>query len=100
MLDTLGGDVQERSWNVLRKGGVLVSIVAPPSTEEARRHEATAAIFASHPDGAQLARIAQLIDFDFVRPVVETVLPLSQAKRAHAMSEAGHVRGTIVLSVE
>jgi NADPH:quinone reductase-like Zn-dependent oxidoreductase len=100
VLDTVGGDVQQRSWNVLRKGGMLVSIVAPPSTEEARRREATAAIFASHPDGGQLARIAQLIDFGFVRPVVETVLPLSQAKRAHEMSEAGDVRGKIVLSVE
>lgn len=100
VLDTVGGDTQLRSWDVLRKGGVLVSIVAPPSTEEAVRHEATAAIFASHPDGDQLARIAQLIDFGFVRPVVETVLPLSQAKRAHEMSEAGHVRGKIVLSVD
>jgi NADPH:quinone reductase-like Zn-dependent oxidoreductase len=100
VLDTVGGDVQQRSWNVLRKGGVLVSIVTPPSTEEAHRHEATAAIFASHPDGDQLARVGQLIDFGFVRPVVETVLPLSQANRAHEMSEAGHVRGKLVLSVD
>jgi NADPH:quinone reductase-like Zn-dependent oxidoreductase len=99
VLDTVGGDAQ-RSWNVLRKGGVLVSIVTPPSTEEAHRHEATAATFASHPDGNQLARIAQLIDYGFVRPAVETVLPLSQAKRAQEMSEAGHVRGKIVLSVD
>jgi len=100
VLDTVGGDAQQRSWNVLRKGGVLVSIVEPPSTQEALRHEATAAIFASHPDGSQLARIAQLIDFGFVRPVVETVLPLSQAKRAQELSEAGHVRGKIVLSID
>jgi NADPH:quinone reductase-like Zn-dependent oxidoreductase len=100
VLDTVGGDAQQRSWNVLRKGGVLVSIVTPPSTEEALRHEATAAIFASHPDGKQLAQIAQLIDFGFVRPVVETVLPLSQAKHAQELSEAGHVRGKIVLSVD
>ena len=100
VLDTVGGDVQRRSWNVLHKGGVLVSIVAPPSREAAQQHEATAAIFASHPDAGQLARIAELIDFGQVRPVVETVLPLSQAKRAQEMSEAGHERGKIVLSVE
>jgi NADPH:quinone reductase-like Zn-dependent oxidoreductase len=85
-LDTVGGDARLRSWNVLRKGGVLASTVAPP--------------FASHPDGDQLARIAQLIDFGFVRPAVATVLPLSQAKRAQEMSEAGQVRGKIVLSVD
>jgi NADPH:quinone reductase-like Zn-dependent oxidoreductase len=78
---------------------VLVSIVAPPSTEEAQRREATAAIFASHPDAGQLTRIAELIDVGHVRPMVETVLPLPQAKRAQEMSEAGHVRGKIVLSV-
>jgi NADPH:quinone reductase-like Zn-dependent oxidoreductase len=100
VLDTVGGDAQQRSWSVLRKGGMVVSTVAPPSTEEARRHEATAAFFASRPDGRQLAQIRELIDFGYVRPVVETVLPLSQAKRAHEISEAGHVRGKIVLSVE
>ena len=100
VLDTVGGDVQRRSWNVLRKGGMLVSTVALPSAEEARRREATAAIFTSRPDGAQLAQIGELIDFGYVRPVVETVLPLSHAKRAHQISEAGHARGKIVLSVE
>jgi len=85
---------------VLRKGGMLVSTVALPSAEEARRHEATAAIFTSRPDGGQLAQIGELIDFGYVRPVVETVLPLSHAKRAHQISEAGHARGKIVLSVE
>lgn len=100
VLDTVGGDAQRRSWNVLRKGGMLVSTVALPSAEEARRREATAAIFTSRPDGAQLAQIGELIDFGYVRPVVETVLPLSHAKRAHQISEAGHARGKIVLSVE
>ncbi|MGA8324985.1 MAG: NADP-dependent oxidoreductase [Candidatus Cybelea sp.] len=100
VLDTVGGDAQRRSWNVLRKGGMLVSTVALPSAEEARRHEATAAIFTSRPDGGQLAQIGELIDFGYVRPVVETVLPLSHAKRAHQISEAGHARGKIVLSVE
>ncbi len=100
VLDTVGGDAQRRSWNVLRKGGMLVSTVALPSAEEARRHEATAAIFTSRPDGGQLAQIGELIDFGYVRPVVETVLPLRHAKRAHQISEAGHARGKIVLSVE
>lgn len=100
VLDTVGGDAQRRSWNVLRKGGMLVSTVALPSAEEARRHEATAAIFTSRPDGGQLAQIGELIDFGYVRPVVETLLPLSHAKRAHQISEAGHARGKIVLSVE
>ena len=38
VLDTLGGDTQNRSWKVLKKGGILVSIVAPPSADEAAKH--------------------------------------------------------------
>ena len=40
VLDTLGGDTQQRSWKVLKKGGMLVSIVQPPSPDEAAKHGA------------------------------------------------------------
>ncbi len=39
VFDTIGGDTQENSWKVLKKGGVLVSIVAPPSKDKAAAHE-------------------------------------------------------------
>jgi NADPH:quinone reductase-like Zn-dependent oxidoreductase len=58
VLDTLGRDTQNRSWTVLKKGGILVSIVAPPSAEEASEHGVRLAFFSAHPSSSQLSEIA------------------------------------------
>lgn len=100
VFDTIGGETQERSWKVLKPGGVLVSIASPPSQEEARKHGARAAYVFVQPDATQLGEIGALVDAGVVRPVVSEVLPLSDARRAHELSQTGHVRGKIVLRVE
>jgi len=99
VLDTLGGDTQNRSWKVLKKGGILVSIVAPPSADEVVRHGVRSAFFSAHPSSSQLSKIGQLVDAGKLKPAVETVLPLSDARRAHELNETGHARGKIVLKV-
>jgi NADPH:quinone reductase-like Zn-dependent oxidoreductase len=98
VLDTIG-DTQRRSWTVLKRGGVLVSIVGPPSAEEAARHGVRAGSFGADASPTQLAEIAKLVDAGSLKPVVDTVLPLSDARRAHEISERGHVRGKVVLTV-
>jgi NADPH:quinone reductase-like Zn-dependent oxidoreductase len=55
VLDTIGGETQERSWSVLKKGGVLVSLVQPPSEEKAEELGVRAALLGAQPNGAQLA---------------------------------------------
>jgi NADPH:quinone reductase-like Zn-dependent oxidoreductase len=97
VLDTIGGDTQERSFKALKKGGVLVSIVQAPSQELAAKHGVRALFYGSHPSSADLTEIARLIDSGKVKTVVETVLPLAEARRAHELSESGHGRGKIVL---
>ena len=52
------------------------------------------------PDGAQLTKIAKLVDSAKLKPVIDRILPLSEALRAHELSESGHVRGKIVLRVK
>src|SRR5438876_11712735 len=99
VLDTLAGDIQNRSWKVLKKGGILVSIVAPPSADEAAKHSVRSAFFSAHPSSSQLSEIAKLVDAGKLKSVVETVLPLSDARRAHELSEKGHARGKTVLKV-
>src|SRR6476660_7558589 len=81
VLDTLGGETQERSWSVLKKGGVLASFVA------------------GHPSGAQLAEIAKIIEAGKLAPVIDRILPLSEARRAHELSQSGHTHGKIALRV-
>jgi NADPH:quinone reductase-like Zn-dependent oxidoreductase len=99
VLDTIGGETQNRSWKVLKKGGILVSIVAPPSTEEATKHAVRSAQISAKVDTLVLTEIAKLIDSGKLKPIVEAVLPLSEARKAHELSESGHARGKIVLKV-
>jgi NADPH:quinone reductase-like Zn-dependent oxidoreductase len=97
VLDTIGGDTQERSFKALKKGGILVSIVQPPSQELATKYGVRALFYGGHPSSSNLAEIAKLIDAGKVKTVVETVLPLAEARRAHELSQSGHGRGKIVL---
>jgi len=99
VFDTQGGETQQRSWQVLKKGGVLVSIVQPPSEEEAAKHGAKGVFLGRQPSTEQLQEIAKLADAGKFKTRVDTVLPLSEARRAHELSQSGHARGKIVLTV-
>ena len=99
VLDLIGGETQERSWSVLKKGGVLLSLVQPPSVEKAKALGVRAAFVAGHPSGAQLAEIAKLIDSGELKPVIDRILPLSEVRRAHELSKSGHTHGKIVLRI-
>jgi NADPH:quinone reductase-like Zn-dependent oxidoreductase len=99
VFDTIGGDTQERSWQVLKKGGILVSIITPPLAEKAAAHGVRQAFVFIQPDAAVLTELAKLVDAGKLRPYVETVLPLAEARRGQELSQEGHMRGKIVLKV-
>jgi len=99
VFDTIGGDTQERSWQVLKKGGILVSIIAPPSAEKAALLGVRQAFVFIQPDAAVLAELAKLVDAGKLHTHLDEVLPLSEARRAQELSQGGHVRGKIVLKV-
>jgi NADPH:quinone reductase-like Zn-dependent oxidoreductase len=99
VFDTMGGDIQERSWKVLKRGGILISIASPPSAEIAAAHGVRQAFVFAQPNAAQLAELAKLADADKLKAIVETILPLSDATRGQELSERGHTRGKIVLRV-
>src|SRR5205823_10936803 len=99
VFDPIGGDTQKRSWKTLKNGGILVSIVAPPSAEEAKKHAVRSAFLSAQGGSSLLAELATLVDSGKIKPIVETVMPLSEARRAHELNETGHARGKIVLKV-
>jgi NADPH:quinone reductase-like Zn-dependent oxidoreductase len=100
VLDTVGAETQERSWQVLKKGRILVSLVRSPSDEKARALGVRGAMIENRPDGAALAEIAKLIDSGKLKPVLNRILPLSEARRAHELSQSGQTHGKIVLRVD
>ncbi len=99
VMDTIGGDTFERSWGVLKPGGFLVTTVANVPEGATEAHGVRAKGLLTRADGSELAQIAAIIDEKHVRPVVTTVLPLSEARKAQEMSESRHTRGKIVLRV-
>jgi NADPH:quinone reductase-like Zn-dependent oxidoreductase len=99
VFDPIGGDTQKRSWQTLKKGGILVSIVAPPSNDEAAKHGVRSAFLSAQGGSSLLGELATLVDSGIIKPMVETVLPLSEARHAHELNETGHARGKIVLKV-
>jgi NADPH:quinone reductase-like Zn-dependent oxidoreductase len=99
VLDTLGGEVQERSWRCLRPGGTLVSVVSMPDAAAARACDAQAKYAWVVPDGARLSMLADMIDAGKVRTVIDSVLPLGHAAAAQERSRSGRARGKIVLAV-
>jgi NADPH:quinone reductase-like Zn-dependent oxidoreductase len=100
VLDAVGGDTQQRSWSVLNPGGVLLSLVQPPSEEAAAARGARAAYISSAPPiGKVLGEVAEMIDSGRITPTVSAVLPLADIVKAHQMIETRHTRGKIVLQV-
>jgi NADPH:quinone reductase-like Zn-dependent oxidoreductase len=100
VLDLVGGETQERSWSVLKPGGILVSALGEPQREKAMQHGVRAvAGYRAQPNPEQLTEIGRLIDEGKVRPVVSATYPLTDVRRAHEHLEQGHVRGKIVLVV-
>jgi NADPH:quinone reductase-like Zn-dependent oxidoreductase len=99
VLDTQGGEIQERSWKTLKPGGILISIANPPSAEKAKALGVRQAFVFIEPNAAHLAEIAKLVDADKLKVIVETILSLSDAARGQELSERGHTRGKIVLRV-
>ena len=99
VLDTVGGSVTERSWPVLRPGGLLVTIVRPPSPQWSAHRVAAGMFIIVEPKGTQLNELSRLIDAGIIRPVVEAVPPLERAREAYERGIRDHPRGKLVLAV-
>ena len=99
VFDTVGGQVQQDSWRTLRPGGLLVSVVDPPSEEVARQRSVRAEFIFIQPNAAVLEQIAGLVDAGQLRPVVGAEFALRDAAAAHRLRQSGRARGKIVLYV-
>jgi len=85
---------------VLKRGGMLVSVVQPPSEETATARGVRHGMVVSSPPIQQtLSELAQLVDDGKIKPHVSATFPLREIQQAHAMIEARHTRGKIVLQI-
>ncbi|HTF84643.1 MAG TPA: NADP-dependent oxidoreductase [Cellvibrio sp.] len=99
VFDTLGGEVQELSWGVLKSEGILVSIITPPAQERAASLGVRCAFVFIEPNAVILQHVAGLVDDGIIRPIVGAEFALQDIAKAHALSESGRARGKIVVYV-
>lgn len=99
VFDTVGGDRLQRSPAVVRPGGRLVSVAAEPPQAQAIARGITTRYFVVEPNGQQLVELAKLADNGSLRPVIDEVFPLANARQAFERSLSAHAVGKIVLRV-
>ncbi|MRG85914.1 NADP-dependent oxidoreductase [Salinibacillus xinjiangensis] len=102
VLDSMGGEIQSKSYKVLKEGGKLVSIAQPPSEEEATKHGVEAGFLWLEPKGEQLEELAKLYKEGKLKPIIGEVFEFNEkaVQEAHALSESHHARGKIVITLE
>ncbi|MGH2964907.1 MAG: NADP-dependent oxidoreductase [Solirubrobacterales bacterium] len=97
--DTVGGDTTASLLAAVREGGILVTIAGAAPEEAARERGVRADLLVTSPKSEQLAQIAELVADGDVRVEIAEAMPLADVKRAHEISEGGHVRGKLVLTL-
>src|SRR5438477_91674 len=99
VLDPVGKETLIRSYDVVKKGGIVMSLVARPDRIELEKRGIRGATISVHPDAEDLAEIAHLIDAGKIKPIVTQVLPLSEAIAAQQQAATHHTRGKLVLRI-
>lgn len=124
VLNSLGGDTLEKSLSVLKPGGRLISISGPPDFDfaksaglsgflqlvmrllsfgirkKAKRHQVSYSFLFMRASGAQLSKIAALIDSGVIRPVVDKVFPFESTNEALTYVDTGRAKGKVVVKVQ
>jgi len=100
VFDTVGGEITDRSFKVLKKGGIIVSMTGAPSEELAKKHEVTAIGQGTDVNHERLNRLAELADSGKLKVNIDKVFSLNEAKETFLHLEEGHPRGKVVLRIK
>lgn len=99
VIDLVGGETQVRSFEVVKKGGKLLSAVMPPSEELARKYHITASFISSAPSHKKLEFGVKLVEEGKIKTQIAKVLKLEDAAHAQDLVSAGGLNGKVVLVV-
>src|SRR5437667_1454419 len=99
VIESIGKDTLARSYEVMKKGGIIVSLVARPDPAELAKHGIRGEALSVDPNSDELSEIGKLIDEKKINVIVSQTFPLSEARKAQEQVATGHTRGKIVLKV-
>lgn len=99
VLDPIGGETQSASLVLLKKGGILVSVLPYPIKSKRIDYQEIKAITRSvSPSGSDLQKILNLLAQGKIRTEIQTIIPFADIVRAHTLIDTKHTRGKIVLN--
>ncbi|MDL2406123.1 NADP-dependent oxidoreductase [Rhizobium calliandrae] len=99
VLDTIGGETQQRSFSILRPGGMLVSIVSPPDEILAVAHGVSGAFVFHQTDATRLGSISGLCDAGSLRVVRDQVFDFADMQAALQRVASQRSRGKVLLAI-
>jgi NADPH:quinone reductase-like Zn-dependent oxidoreductase len=99
VIDTVGGAVLDGSYGLLRAGGRLVTLGAPPDQDLAGRYKVHAMFFVVEPDASELARLAGLAGAGRLRAVISETFPLAEGRKAFERGGRSRPPGKTVLII-
>jgi NADPH:quinone reductase-like Zn-dependent oxidoreductase len=99
VLNCVRADALNRSYGVVKKGGIIVSITDEPDQTECAKHGIRGTRMGAHPDSNVLEELTRLIEAKKITPIVSQTFPLAAAMKAHQQIETHHTLGKIVLKV-
>lgn len=99
VLNCVRADAMGRSYGVVKKGGMIVSITDEPDQTECAKHGIRGTRMGAHPDAKVLEELTKLIEAGKMKPIVSQTLPLAEASKAQQQVETHHTLGKIVLKI-
>ena len=99
VVDGVGGETLKRSYPIVKRGGILVSLVGRVDQAELDKYGIRGVSLEAQYNGDQLVEIGKLIDAKKIKVIVSETFPLAEAAKALAKADTGHARGKIVLKV-
>lgn len=99
VFDLVSGETQDRSFSIIKNGGALISTLTEPNRQRAEARGIRSGRYTAQPNGAQLQKIAELIDSGRVKVHVDRTYGLREAAAAQEALQEDHIRGKIVLKV-
>lgn len=100
VFDTVGGETYTRSFKVLKKGGVIVSMTEAPNTELMEKHEVQAIAQGTQVTSERLTKLAELVDEGIIAVHIAKTFPLDQTEEALAYLQTGKARGKVVVTIK
>jgi alcohol dehydrogenase len=98
--DTVGGETYTKSYRVLKKGGVIVSMLEQPNSELMKRYGVKAVGQFTQATSERLNKLTELVEKGAIKVHVDRVFPLEQAREALDYQQQAKARGKIVIRIK